>query len=190
MDLRWQNNPASIIGIVLHQHLQFLCQFGLYRLQHFSLQEEQKKWRSQLLNLGLLPDELPYALHILKQAWENLQHDTRAAWILDNKHRDSHAEYALSWRTEEGYQHYILDRTFIDEQGTRWIIDYKTSQAHHLSPSEFLQQEQAAYRQQLENYARIFAELDTRPIKLGLYFPLLPAWIEWAYGTSLVVPAI
>jgi hypothetical protein len=35
----------------------------------------------------------------------------------------------------------------------------------------------------LERYARLLAQQDERPIRLGLYFPLLQAWREWAAPT-------
>ena len=43
----------------------------------------------------------------------------------------------------------IIDRTFIDEQGTRWIIDYKTAIATEANLT--------GYRQQLETYAFVDA---------------------------------
>jgi len=62
----------------------------------------------------------------------------------------------------------------------RWIIDYKTS-AHQGGDLEaFLDNERARYREQLEHYARLMVQRDERPIRLGLYFPLLGGWREWA----------
>ena len=40
--------------------------------------------------------------------------------------------------------------------------------------------EQERYRAQLERYATFMRMLDNRPVKLGLYFPLLKGWREWA----------
>jgi hypothetical protein len=37
----------------------------------------------------------------------------------------------------------------------------------------FLDREQERYRGQLERYAAVLRKLDARPIRLGLYFPLL-----------------
>ena len=56
----------------------------------------------------------------------------------------------------------MIDRTFIDENGVRWIIDYKTS-AHEGSDLEnFLEQEKERYREQLERYARLMVQRDDR----------------------------
>jgi hypothetical protein len=43
----------------------------------------------------------------------------------------------------------------------------------------FLDREQERYRSQLERYATVLRKLDARPIRLGLYFPLLGGWREW-----------
>ncbi len=66
----------------------------------------------------------------------------------------------------------------------RWIIDYKTS-AHTGGDLEgFLDNEQERYRSQLENYAGVIQSMDSRPVSLGLYFPLLQGWREWRIGGS------
>ena len=39
--------------------------------------------------------------------------------------------------------------------------------------------ENARYAGQLERYARLLFQQDGRPIRLGLYFPLLSGWLEW-----------
>jgi hypothetical protein len=46
----------------------------------------------------------------------------------------------------------------------------------------FLDNEKIRYRDQLEGYARIVARMDSRPIRLGLYFPMLGGWREWSHG--------
>jgi ATP-dependent helicase/nuclease subunit A len=43
----------------------------------------------------------------------------------------------------------------------------------------FLDSERERYRAQLDRYARLLARIDARPVRLGLYFPLLSGWREW-----------
>ena len=71
-----------------------------------------------------------------------------------------------------------LDRTVI-ENGVRWIVDYKTGTHEGGDLEAFLDREQERYREQLEQYAALMRALDGRPVKLGLYFPLLKGWREW-----------
>ena len=75
-----------------------------------------------------------------------------------------------------------IDRTFVDQDGTRWIIDYKTSRHEEEDVDAFLDQQQERYRDQLEKYGALMKLQVEEPIKLGLYFPLLQGWREWEYN--------
>ena len=44
-----------------------------------------------------------------------------------------------------------------------------------------LAREQQRYRPQLERYAGLVQQMEQRAIRLGLYFPMIGAWREWAF---------
>ncbi|MGH8415502.1 MAG: hypothetical protein ACRESX_12295, partial [Gammaproteobacteria bacterium] len=90
-----------------------------------------------------------------------------------------HTEYALSHYDGQHLATNVIDRTFVDAEGIRWIVDYKTSRHRGGDVETFLIQEQSRYRQQLENYARLMRGLEQRRVKVGLYFPLLRRFVEW-----------
>jgi hypothetical protein len=75
--------------------------------------------------------------------------------------------------------HAVLDRTFIDSAGTRWIVDFKTGSHEGGAVETFLDAEVERYRPQLALYARLVRGLAAEPVRVGLYFPLLGAWREW-----------
>ncbi len=64
----------------------------------------------------------------------------------------------------------------------RWIVDFKTGTHEGADREAFLERERERYRDQLERYAAFVRVLDARPIRLGLYHPLLGGWREWSYG--------
>ena len=66
----------------------------------------------------------------------------------------------------------VLDRTFV-ENGTRWIIDYKTSSHGGGDLDGFLENEAGRYQDQLLRYREALALTESRPIRTALYFPLL-----------------
>jgi ATP-dependent exoDNAse (exonuclease V) beta subunit len=71
----------------------------------------------------------------------------------------------------------VIDRTFVDEQGVRWIIDYKTSTHEGGDVTAFLNRERERYRGQLEGYAQAFRKLDEGvEVRMGLYYPLMRQW--------------
>jgi ATP-dependent helicase/nuclease subunit A len=63
-----------------------------------------------------------------------------------------------------------VDRTFIDENGCRWLIDYRISPHAGGDLAGFLDAQAARYRERLERYAAFMADLDPRSLRLGLYF--------------------
>ena len=71
----------------------------------------------------------------------------------------------------------VIDRSFTDREGRRWIVDYKTSGHEGTNLEGFLDQEQGRYRAQLQRYAQALVQGEAA--MLGLYFPLLAGWREW-----------
>ena len=108
--------------------------------------------------------------------------DERGRWIL-SAHEDDSRELAISTVVDGRVRRFILDRTFVDGP-TRWIIDYKTSTHEGGGREAFLDNEQERYRAQLENYARAMQHIDSHTIRLGLYFPMLGGWREWAFPNT------
>ncbi len=74
---------------------------------------------------------------------------------------------SMSFRTN------IIDRTFVCEDGNRWIIDYKTGSHEGGNADVFLRSEEVRYRPQLARYRDAFRKLEDRPVQAALYFPLL-----------------
>jgi hypothetical protein len=104
--------------------------------------------------------------------------DERGIWILDGQ-ADAGCELPLTGVVDGKVFQAAIDRTFVDEAGVRWIIDYKSSVPDGCDIDRFLENEKARYREQLERYARLMAQREERPIRLGLYFPLVGGWCEW-----------
>jgi ATP-dependent exoDNAse (exonuclease V) beta subunit len=75
---------------------------------------------------------------------------------------------------------HILDRTFIDKQGQRWIIDYKSSdKPQEVSLSDFLQEQMQEYAEQLSRYKFLFSEESNNGIKTALLFTSLSKLVEY-----------
>ena len=114
---------------------------------------------------------------------------SRGRWLLGSQHRDAHSEYAVTGVLAREIVSVIIDRTFVDDAGVRWIVDYKTSSHEGAGLDEFLDREQERYTAQLERYAALLRLLGEQVIRVGLYFPLLSAWREWAPGLAALESA-
>ncbi len=181
IEFDWAGETARHVGTVVHRFIEHLARLPDAERAAFRPASQRAPIRSQLLQAGVMPDDLDTATGHVEQALERLLADPRGQWILSSAHQDAHNEYPLTGILNDMPRHFIVDRTFIDDTGTRWIIDYKTSRHEGGGLDEFLDREVERYRSQLETYARLFAQRESRPIRLGLYFPLLGGWRGWAW---------
>ena len=166
----WVGESLRHAGTVVHAFVQ--------RMQ--SVDEptpDAQSIRRALMHVGVSPLELDAAAQRVRQALARIRASRRGRWILE-PHEDSHSEYAVTGVVGGEVVRGLVDRTFIDD-GVRWIIDFKTSEHEGGKLEAFLDEQQRRYRDQMERYARILAPLGN-PVRLGLYFPLLDEWREWA----------
>jgi ATP-dependent exoDNAse (exonuclease V) beta subunit len=139
----------------------------------------RRRWLHELAELGVPGDLRAGAVERVASAVaRTLEHD-RGRWLLDARHRESATELALTGRLGNDIVRVVIDRTFVDADGVRWIVDYKTSRHEGAGLEEFLDREQERYRPQVERYAALMRRLGPEPVRLGLYFPLLAAWRDW-----------
>ena len=129
-----------------------------------------------------MADRFDWATAQIVTALNALWQDEKGRWILSNHHRDIHSEWALTGVQQSELDHIVIDRSFIDAQGVRWIIDFKTGTHGGTGIEDFLTRELQRYRPQLERYAQLLQPMESRPIRLGLYFPVLGKWLEWEFS--------
>jgi hypothetical protein len=96
-------------------------------------------------------------------------------------HEDARAELRLTGIVAGDVVDVIIDRTFVDEHGVRWIVDFKTSVHEGADRDAFLDNERVRYAAQLQRYGALMRMAEAREIRLGLYFPLLGGWREWRF---------
>lgn len=166
-------------GTALHAFLQRIAREGLETWNENAVRSRRKLYEAMLANLGVLPAQLGAAAECVEAGMLRTLRDPRGRWIL-GPHGDAECELALAGLIDGKLCECILDRTFTDEAGVRWIIDYKTSAHQGGDLENFIESEAERYRAQLERYARLMFQREDRPIRLGLYFPLLGEWREWA----------
>ncbi|MCH8883470.1 MAG: PD-(D/E)XK nuclease family protein, partial [SAR324 cluster bacterium] len=179
----WATQTARHVGTVVHQSLQRMAEAGGEPLHREWVEGRRLYHRAELRGLGVSREELEGALQGVQRALLNTLADERGRWVVSS-HEEAESELALTAWLDGVNRRVVLDRTFVDETGTRWIVDYKSGEHEGSDLEDFLDKQQERYRPQLERYARIMAKRDPRPIRLGLYFPLLQAWREWAPGET------
>jgi ATP-dependent exoDNAse (exonuclease V) beta subunit len=142
------------------------------------LNAEQSLWRIRLAQSGIAKSRLDDAVDKVQQAMQQTLQGERGRWLL-TEHEQAECELALSGMVDGVLVHAIIDRTFIDGQGVRWIVDYKTSSPDKKAHQAFLAEESEHYRGQLAIYRRLFEEFEpNREVRTALYFPLIDGWFE------------
>jgi ATP-dependent helicase/nuclease subunit A len=178
----WAGETARRVGILVHAELQAMDAVNTEEPRIRGREAHFKRW---LAVHGVPADRLQGAAARVVDALVAVHRDPRGRWILQNA-REGLREHALSGRLQDApgargeVARVVIDRSFVDEQGVRWVIDYKTSQHSGGAVDEFLDREVERYRSQLQRYGMLVKRLGPEPVRLGLYFPLMRAWREWA----------
>lgn len=177
----WAGPEAAPIGTALHAGLQWVAEQGSESWQGADNERVHRLMRRVLLIQGLSGEPLEQALQAVTKGLDIALSSERGRWVLSTAHRDAHCEWSLCEGVAGRMKTRVIDRSFIDASGVRWIVDYKTGTHEGANLDDFLAGERERYSAQLEDYARLIATRDEHqyPIRLALYFPMLDAWEEW-----------
>ena len=176
----WAGREAIAVGTVVHAELESLARNGMTPAQ---LVARPGDWRMDVARLGLPEHLWDSATARIAQAVSRLAASALAARLLDPGAREAASELAVTAWLDNEFTSVKLDRTFVDQAGTRWIIDWKTSVHEGGGLEQFLDQELERYSAQLERYSRVMALYDGRPQTIGLYYPMMDVWKQWERGS-------
>jgi hypothetical protein len=176
----WAREAARHVGTVAHRLFAWIATDGPAAWPAPRLAALAPWIRGALLREGVDDAELGAAAAQVERAATRLLMDRRGRWLVDPAHPEARSEWALAGVDDGAIVHAVLDRTFVAD-GVRWIVDFKIGGHEGADVAAFLDHEVERYRGQLERYARLVRALEPRPIRLGLYHPLVGGWREWPY---------
>ena len=180
ISFHWVGSTARHVGTVVHQLLQLVGEVGV---EHWDWNKGavMKLAKSRLARLGVAGQEQDRAVSHVLTAIQRTLDDDRGQWVLSKKHSETKNEYPLTGEVDGVYRSVVIDRTFVDDNNVRWIVDYKTSRHEGSDVDAFLDNEQLRYQEQMALYGQMLRRQENRAIQLALYFPLLSGWREWSY---------
>jgi ATP-dependent exoDNAse (exonuclease V) beta subunit len=173
IEFSWAGETARRVGTVAHRWLQRIAEDGLEQWNADKVRALAKTFRANLVARGIGERDLDAAVRDVERAILNAIGDQRGRWIL-GAHPEAGNEERMTLAAGNVRRTFVVDRHFVDANGARWIIDYKTSRHEGGDPEAFLDRERERYRAQLSRYASLFAG----PSSQGLYFPGMPGWRE------------
>ncbi|MEO5363199.1 MAG: UvrD-helicase domain-containing protein [Magnetococcus sp. DMHC-8] len=180
VEFEWAGETVRLVGIVVHRFLHTITREGVTHWTPARVEARQPALAAHLDRLGVPAEQMERAVGMVRTALANTLTDERGRWILDDtRHEQPCSELALTGLLHGRPQRLVLDRTFIDATGMRWIIDFKSSWHQGMDREAFLDNEQVRYREQMERYGLLMQRVSAHPIRLGLYFPMHTGWRTW-----------
>jgi ATP-dependent helicase/nuclease subunit A len=176
-EFSWVGETQRHIGTVVHALLARVADAPALPTAR-QLEAQREAVLRQLRREGVPERERAEAANLVLTALARTVADERGRWILGAGHREAHSELALTGVTAGRLRSVVIDRCFVDDSGTRWVIDYKTSRHEGGGLESFLDQEMQRYQWQLSGYVALARALGPQPVRAALYFPLLGAFRE------------
>lgn len=171
IEFNWAGCQARRNGTVLHWLLEEVGRTGIEDLTAEQRQVLLARIPSLLRMLGTGKETSETVAREIRQTLEQTLSSNTGRWILSNRHHTAACELPISGVIDGELVNAIIDRTFIDDTGTRWIIDYKSGYHEGGDLTAFLHNEAERYRDQLHRYRRLFEQIGAQTIRTALYLP-------------------
>ena len=176
-EFSWVGETSRHIGTVVHEALELFAAARVMPTRD-SIATRKDHLLMQLRRHGVPERDLDRAVRTVQEALVRTLDDERGRWIFSPAHTQARSELALTGVAGGQLLNVIIDRTFVDANGTRWVIDFKTSRHEGSNLDAFLEGEVERYRPQLERNVALARSLGEEPVKAALYFPLLSRFCE------------
>lgn len=177
----WVTETSRRVGTLVHRELERIVGREGAASRSIDTPGVRARMHAELAELGVPTDRCHAALDRVLTAIRSALGDDRGRWLLGLAAplREAESELALSGVVNGQVVQGVIDRTFLDEHGVRWIVDFKTSTHEGAGLEEFIGREVERYAPQLKRYASLMSAFKPgQPIKAALYFPLLKQWRE------------
>ena len=174
VEFYWVGTEARIAGTVVHRWLQALTE-GDVDEAAVDAAARDRVTRRWLREAGLGDAVQAGIVERVNDALDGILRDEKGRWVLEGH---GHTELGLTGVYDGEVESVVLDRVRIGDDGTHWIVDYKTSTHEGGNLRGFLDAEITRYTPQLQKYAAIYASWAGVQPRCALYFPLLQQFVE------------
>ena len=123
----WATAWARQAGSVAHRCLQQIALDGVLTYTPDRIAALRPRYRQLLLSQGVEAASVDRALDRVVAVLTAALDDPAGRWLLVAEHSAQLNEYAVTIADGGRFRQLIIDRAFVDADGVRWIIDYKTS---------------------------------------------------------------
>jgi ATP-dependent exoDNAse (exonuclease V) beta subunit len=174
VEFYWVGSGARVAGTIVHRWLQMIVDQRI-QLDAGQLADVQSITARWLRGMGIPNESMPAIVARIEEALNGMLGDPQGRWLLAG---DGHTELPLTGIYEGHVTSVVLDRVRIDDDGTHWVVDYKTSSHEGGNLQSFLRAEVDRYTPQLHKYFDLYRNYSGADVRCALYFPLLQEFVE------------
>ncbi len=174
IEFDWVGADARTVGTIVHRWLERAAS-GRFRLEAAAVAATLPTSIRWAREDGSTAGEAEAIGHQVIEALTRMLEDDKGRWIVDGPGEN---ELALTGSVDGRIENVVLDRVRIDDDGTHWIIDYKTGTHLGGDLEGFIATEVERYTPQLARYAAVYGAYSDAPLRCALYFPLLGRFEE------------
>ena len=174
VEFYWVGSVARLAGTLVHRWLQMITDQRI-RIDTGQMKNIRSITTRWLREMGIGNESMPPVVARVEAALNGVLADNRGRWLLAG---DGHAELPLTGMVDGQITSVVLDRVRIDDEGTHWIVDYKTSSHEGGDLQGFLRAEVDRYTPQLRKYIDLYRNYSNADVRCALYFPLLQEFVE------------
>ena len=165
-----------VLGNLIHESL---CAWGRASVPEDAaawIKPRRSQWRRHLQAAGLNEDEANDHLQEVERQLKAVLADPDGRWLLGPR-TDAASEFGVTAHIDGALANAYFDRIF-EHEGTRWIIDFKTSRVE--GDAAAINALVSRHRPQLAHYRILATSLYDQPIKTALYLTAIPKLVEVA----------
>ena len=159
------------LGILIHEELFVRTRNGL-----LGSPLNLKEWTQKFHSDGFSATDIDWICTEASRQLNVINNDSKARWFLSSDRIAGESETNYTAYLENQLVDIQIDRTFIDNENIRWIIDYKS--AVGINNEQFLNLQISKHRSQLIRYGRVMEALDRRSQKLAIYLTSIGKLVE------------
>ena len=165
------------LGNLVHRELHRIAETQELSLD-FIDNERTTLWRNRLRSEGVDGSNVPWVMERAQQHLQRVLSDEQGCWILNGSHRLAQSEAPYSTWIDGSIRNIVVDRTFVDSQNVRWIIDYKTAMIGREEQEDLELFVTRRYLDQMELYTRVLGGIENRAVRCAVYLTDIPRMVE------------
>jgi ATP-dependent helicase/nuclease subunit A len=169
-DSTWTTDPDRCVARVVREQL--------FRFARHDAQPNAALLQERFTRIGLADEDLAHCAARAEAILTACLADSRFLWMFARANRNVLSPLQLTGLYEGRLTSVSIDYSFIDPNGTRWLIEFSLEMPSTADVDAFIDSELARRRPQLRKYAALAQHLGSEPVRVAMYFPFAQAFAE------------